>query len=130
MEQKEAEILRKVLTPAQKLRLAAQQKYLCAQCDTLLPSTWQVDHFVPLHKGGSNEWENLQVLCPNCHADKTQLEAIERESVARRNRKRGGPSPYFGVGGSDAVAIAAAPPPFVLRRRCRQPTVSISYFDP
>ena len=116
---------RKFLTPAQKQRLAAEQKYCCRECEQLLPSTWQVDHRVPLHLGGTNDWLNLQILCPLCHANKSQLEAIEREALTRQ-RKNGQISPYFPV----LPAVPDRPPPFVLRRRCRAPTITFSYSDP
>ena len=47
-----------------------------------LPAAYQVDHIVPLAMGGPDSFENLQALCPNCHADKTQQEAISRRMVA------------------------------------------------
>lgn len=64
------------LTEAKKRRIAAKQGYLCASCKNVLPSTWNLDHLVPLHLGGSNSLSNFQVLCPNCHADKSQRELI------------------------------------------------------
>jgi 5-methylcytosine-specific restriction enzyme A len=30
-----------------------------------------VDHVIPLEGGGTNQWENLQPLCPSCHSRKT-----------------------------------------------------------
>ena len=35
----------------------------------------EVDHVVPLSRGGSDDETNLQVLCRGCHADKTKAEA-------------------------------------------------------
>lgn len=35
----------------------------------------QVDHIVPLAKGGTDDLENLQLLCIECHKIKTQREA-------------------------------------------------------
>lgn len=31
----------------------------------------EVDHIIPLHQGGTNALDNLQVLCVRCHVDKT-----------------------------------------------------------
>jgi 5-methylcytosine-specific restriction endonuclease McrA len=45
-------------------------------CKELLPSTFQVDHHMPLAVGGSNEVHNLTAMCPACHADKTQEEHV------------------------------------------------------
>jgi len=84
---------RKRLTPAQKMRLCYEQEYKCFTCEILIPPTAQVDHHIPLHKGGKNDWENLVALCPDCHSEKTQLEAIEREAKKRELNR--GMSPYF-----------------------------------
>jgi 5-methylcytosine-specific restriction protein A len=32
----------------------------------------EIDHIVPLHKGGNNEHANLQPICRECHDDKTR----------------------------------------------------------
>ena len=58
--------------------VAGSQEWKCAICEVLLPSSFQVDHAVPLWKGGSNEQSNLRALCPGCHASKTQCEWGER----------------------------------------------------
>lgn len=34
----------------------------------------EVDHIVPLRKGGGNRSENLQALCKSCHSKKTARE--------------------------------------------------------
>ena len=31
----------------------------------------EVDHILPLHKGGTNDRDNLQPICVPCHLDKT-----------------------------------------------------------
>lgn len=41
-------------------------------------SNLEVDHIVPLHLGGSNEPENLQLLCIKCHKEKTIAERCAR----------------------------------------------------
>lgn len=72
--------LRKYLTPPQRILIAAQQSYRCpgelCRNKQLLPSTWELDHIRPLCFGGDNSMKNLQILCPNCHALKTQREQI------------------------------------------------------
>ena len=41
----------------------------CAHCGAV--ANLQTDHIIPLHKGGKNEWKNLQSLCVMCHNVKT-----------------------------------------------------------
>lgn len=45
----------------------------CASCGRIGPV--ETDHIVPLHRGGSNDWSNLQSLCKECHKAKTAAEA-------------------------------------------------------
>lgn len=45
----------------------------CCKCDSCL--SLQIDHIVPIAKGGSNEIDNLQLLCRACHLQKTTQEA-------------------------------------------------------
>ena len=33
--------------------------------------SYEIDHIIPLYKGGLNERKNLQTLCRNCHGKKT-----------------------------------------------------------
>jgi 5-methylcytosine-specific restriction endonuclease McrA len=81
---------RKGLSYAQRIILAASQEYKCVgvycKGQKQLPSSWEADHIRPLHRGGSNTFvyknghilaSNYQIICPNCHAIKTQEESIE-----------------------------------------------------
>lgn len=49
---------------------------LCAHCseEGKVTVATEVDHIIPLHQGGLDEWENLQGLCHEHHADKTAKE--------------------------------------------------------
>jgi 5-methylcytosine-specific restriction protein A len=38
----------------------------------------EVDHKVPLFKGGTDAEENLQPLCADCHVDKTRMDLDQR----------------------------------------------------
>jgi 5-methylcytosine-specific restriction enzyme A len=46
---------------------------LCVHCQAkgLTKQAEELDHIIPLFKGGSNEAENLQGLCKECHLKKT-----------------------------------------------------------
>lgn len=47
----------------------------CELCGTvLLPAEWECDHVVPLRAGGTNDINNLRVLCKPCHRAKTRRE--------------------------------------------------------
>lgn len=39
----------------------------------------EVDHIVPLARGGTNAWRNLQPLCKSCHSRKTARETWHNE---------------------------------------------------
>jgi 5-methylcytosine-specific restriction endonuclease McrA len=63
---------RKNLNLINRLNIAFKQEYKCFICQNLLkPRLFQIDHKIPLCLGGSNDSENLQALCLNCHAEKT-----------------------------------------------------------
>jgi 5-methylcytosine-specific restriction enzyme A len=46
---------------------------LCARCFArdVITEACEVDHVVPLFKGGTDHESNLQSLCAICHAEKT-----------------------------------------------------------
>jgi len=58
----------------QKKKVAAAQHWKCGRCHCMLDELYETDHIVPLFKGGTNDADNLQALCPDCHACKTGRE--------------------------------------------------------
>ena len=78
---------RKIFSHSQRIMLAAAQNYMCPGklCNNLklLPATWELDHKTPLFLGGTNNMDNLWLLCPNCHAEKTQNERVNYAFQAR-----------------------------------------------
>ena len=44
----------------------------CTRCGAI--DQLETDHIRPLHKGGTNEWGNLQSLCRECHQRKTEFD--------------------------------------------------------
>ena len=73
------------LSEPQKKVVAARQLWKCSTCQIILPSTYQVDHTVPLWEGGEDTIENCTAMCPGCHAQKTQQEAIRRSQQRARS---------------------------------------------
>jgi len=39
-----------------------------------MPVNFHIDHIMPISAGGSNDDDNLQVLCLGCHQKKTEDE--------------------------------------------------------
>ena len=58
-------------------RLFALQQGRCAACRKDWPSGMHLDHIVPLAGGGSNEDENIQLLCPPCNLQKRDRDPNE-----------------------------------------------------
>jgi 5-methylcytosine-specific restriction endonuclease McrA len=71
-------VARRRYTPRERAKVAYEQRYACAVCAELLPPDWQLDHIVPLSRGGGNERANVQALCVACHADKTARDTVAR----------------------------------------------------
>jgi hypothetical protein len=54
--------------------LAHRQSYRCAHCRQLLHPDSEADHIVPWKLAGDDSDGNIQILCPNCHAAKSNTE--------------------------------------------------------
>lgn len=66
-------------SPNDVLSLLDQQNYQCVYCKTCLKEYYEVDHIMPISKGGSNWPSNLQCLCRNCNRRKSSKDPIEFE---------------------------------------------------
>ena len=74
---------RMAITYEMRWELACQQRWKCKGCKKLLPAAAQVDHVVPLSAGGDDKMDNMQILCANCHAEKTRREAKQGVTMNR-----------------------------------------------
>lgn len=55
--------------------LWCRQNRRCKTCGAK-SATMNVDHIAPRFVGGGDELDNLQIICSNCHAQKTAVEAL------------------------------------------------------
>jgi len=74
------------------LRQAALSRdaYLCQPCanaDRITTAT-QVDHIKPKAEGGTDDLDNLQAICADCHADKTAAESAKARGTTAKPRIR------------------------------------------
>jgi len=56
--------------------IAAKQNWTCAHCKCQLPAWFEVDHIKRLQYGGTNDINNLEALCRDCHGKKTAEEHL------------------------------------------------------
>lgn len=64
--------LKRTLTKAQKVKVAASQKWKCMRCNELLNEMFEVDHVQQHCLTSDDSIKNLQALCVHCHRRKTQ----------------------------------------------------------
>lgn len=56
--------------------------YTCQACRRVDANGMEVDHKVPLSKGGTDDPDNLQCLCVECHERKSSAERGESAKVS------------------------------------------------
>ena len=56
--------------------IAANQNWICKDCNKQLPAWFEVDHVIALHNGGTNELDNLVALCRDCHGKITAMDRL------------------------------------------------------
>ena len=64
---------RETLNEQEKIKLLKEYKNCCAICE-VKANDYEIDHIVPLSAGGSNDIENFQPLCKDCHKQKSKEE--------------------------------------------------------
>ena len=73
-----------------RLSLFLKRKGLCSICSLKIDAgkAWDIDHIIPLGLGGTNEPNNLQILCKHCHHSKTSQSDIPRIAKTKRLKAR------------------------------------------
>ena len=56
--------------------VASRQSWKCGECNDQLNAWFEVDHVMKLEYGGSNNIDNLEALCRDCHGKKTAMENL------------------------------------------------------
>jgi 5-methylcytosine-specific restriction protein A len=74
------QIHKRSVSETKKKYISAQQGWKCGHCHQQLSATYEVDHKIPLYKGGSNDLTNLISLCANCHRNKTAMDRMKDEN--------------------------------------------------
>ena len=69
-------IKKRNVSESKKKYVASNQKWRCGNCNNILDATYEVDHIIPLYKGGNNDLTNLMAMCRNCHGNKTLQDRI------------------------------------------------------
>lgn len=61
------------MTPQRALRIFQAASGRCQDCTRKLgpQDDWDIDHVIALENGGTDDDDNLQLLCPWCHKGKT-----------------------------------------------------------
>lgn len=67
------------MTNTRKERLYKKLGKVCSSCKKD-SGTFELDHIKPLHLGGLDDDENIQVLCTYCHQKKSGIETKNRSS--------------------------------------------------
>jgi rubredoxin len=68
----EPEAKRKTIKPGLRFEILKRDDYRCQICGVTAKdgATLEIDHIHPVSRGGTNEPDNLQVLCRDCNAGK------------------------------------------------------------
>lgn len=62
-------------------RIIQNQKNMCNDCNNTLSKFCQIDHITAIQYGGTDEFENLQALCGDCHSKKSFYENAARQKI-------------------------------------------------
>lgn len=68
-------------------RMICDQDARCMYCGVMLYKKYHIDHKTPISRGGTNDLENLQLLCPTCNLRKHTM-TDEEFTVSRKRKAR------------------------------------------
>lgn len=76
---------RSLMTPELKEYIKRRDNYTCQQCGRYMPDSFglEIDHIIPVSKGGKSIADNLQVLCSECNRRKSDKLPVKKMGSAR-----------------------------------------------
>lgn len=77
---------RKGFTPKQRQSVYDKGEGCCVHCGRNVGLKFEIDHRVSLFRGGAHDLENWELCCPDCHLEKTRVEAGGNASIRRIER--------------------------------------------
>ena len=76
------------VTATMKKKVASDQAWKCKGCSNMLDECYEIDHVICIKDGGSNEENNLQALCPNCHRKKTNNDMAKKKEKKKAEKEK------------------------------------------
>ena len=67
---------KRCVSETKKKYVASLQNWKCNKCQKQLSAWYEVDHKMRLERGGTNQLDNLEALCRECHGEKTAMENL------------------------------------------------------
>lgn len=76
---------RKLMTPELRERIKKRDNYTCQICGRYMPDEFglEIDHIIPVSKGGRTVESNLQVLCCSCNRKKGSKSTLEQQPYVK-----------------------------------------------
>jgi hypothetical protein len=71
-----AQKFKRSVSETKKKYVASLTGWKCSSCGSTLDFSYEIDHIVPLGRGGDNSVSNLTPLCVSCHKKKTLMEYL------------------------------------------------------
>ena len=79
--------MNRTINPRRRAKLIEQAQFKCQKCGKSGNLTClEIDHIIPIAKGGNNNIENLQVLCYECNMKK--FDKLEMEQINKSPREK------------------------------------------
>src|SRR5574338_1248937 len=75
---------RRKLTPSQRQRVYANNGGYCVRCALPIDGAYDIDHIIPVSRGGTDDWYNLGPSHPECnrrHGQSLRNNALPRANV-------------------------------------------------
>jgi superfamily II DNA or RNA helicase len=79
----------RLFSQSQKIFLYVYQQGKCASCQEHLNYVYEADHITPWAHGGKTIIENGQLLCKQCHKEKTKMQRQQQPIELREWQKEG-----------------------------------------